>query len=347
INNKDEIAIEVNESIESKDQAHDQPNENVNSYSIYDYLRTFLALLLFIASGFANDFALAIVHEFVPYKSPPLPDLGFSLLPYEKKMLDVCEFIIIGFGVAVVLLHFFHSYRIIVFTRMLTILSIIYLCRSICMVTTIFPLAHQRYCAPRLKDANGSNFFTFNHLLVFLKRAVHLLSGFGLSINGKQVYCGDYLFSGHTAILVAFYLILREYWLPAKCETLIWKVVNYSLQAIVFFAILDLIMARGHYLIDIVLGYYVTTRVFWIYHTFAYNNQLIQKSKIAKVWWLPLFKYFERIPNDRQLNCNIHITRDQCDCIITNGIIPRSFKWPLYWPTFLNKEQSDRQRLLP
>jgi len=41
-------------------------------------------------------------------------------------------------------------------------------------------------------------------------RVLTLLSGFGLSINGKQVYCGDYIYSGHTMILVTGYLVISE-----------------------------------------------------------------------------------------------------------------------------------------
>jgi len=36
------------------------------------------------------------------------------------------------------------------------------------------------------------------------------LSGMGLSINGKHVYCGDYIYSGHTMALVTAYLVIKE-----------------------------------------------------------------------------------------------------------------------------------------
>jgi shingomyelin synthase len=37
-----------------------------------------------------------------------------------------------------------------------------------------------------------------------------LISGFGLSINGKHTYCGDYIYSGHTIMLTMSYLIISE-----------------------------------------------------------------------------------------------------------------------------------------
>lgn len=41
-------------------------------------------------------------------------------------------------------------------------------------------------------------------------RAIALLSGGGLSLTGAHNYCGDYLFSGHTVILVVTYLMIVE-----------------------------------------------------------------------------------------------------------------------------------------
>ena len=32
----------------------------------------------------------------------------------------------------------------------------------------------------------------------------------GLSINGQHIYCGDYIYSGHTMTLVMTYLIIKE-----------------------------------------------------------------------------------------------------------------------------------------
>jgi shingomyelin synthase len=36
----------------------------------------------------------------------------------------------------------------------------------------------------------------------------------GLSMNGQHVYCGDYIYSGHTMILVMGFLAIKE------CRTL-------------------------------------------------------------------------------------------------------------------------------
>jgi shingomyelin synthase len=49
------------------------------------------------------------------------------------------------------------------------------------------------------------------------RRVVKIISGFGLSINGQHVYCGDWIFSGHTMILILAYLIVQEY-SPRRCR---------------------------------------------------------------------------------------------------------------------------------
>ena len=48
------------------------------------------------------------------------------------------------------------------------------------------------------------------NLFKVVRRVVKIMSGFGLSINGQHVYCGDFIFSGHTMILILAYLIITE-----------------------------------------------------------------------------------------------------------------------------------------
>lgn len=74
--------------------------------------------------------------------------------------------------------------------------------RSVTMFVTVLPVSsYTYYCSP---PSNTTSFFEI------IQRALRLLSGFGLSINGEQVYCGDYIYSGHTVILVTAYLFIQE-----------------------------------------------------------------------------------------------------------------------------------------
>ena len=70
------------------------------------------------------------------------------------------------------------------------------------MYITVLPVASYTYkCSPPADNPNA---------LMYLKRMWQLLTGFGLSINGKHTYCGDVIYSGHTLILVMSYLIITE-----------------------------------------------------------------------------------------------------------------------------------------
>ena len=42
-----------------------------------------------------------------------------------------------------------------------------------------------------------------------LSRAFSILSGFGLSMNGKHYYCGDYIYSGHTMTIILAHLLIQ------------------------------------------------------------------------------------------------------------------------------------------
>ena len=47
-------------------------------------------------------------------------------------------------------------------------------------------------------------------IIIMFRRVVTIISGGGLSFNGRHVYCGDYIFSGHTVIFVMAYLCIKQ-----------------------------------------------------------------------------------------------------------------------------------------
>lgn len=87
--------------------------------------------------------------------------------------------------------------------RIFLMMSVLYVMRSFTMYVTVLPVSSTTYyCSP--KSSNATTAF------VIAKRAFQLMSGFGLSINGKHTYCGDYIYSGHTVMLVLGYLTIAE-----------------------------------------------------------------------------------------------------------------------------------------
>merc|ERR1712029_330854 len=81
------------------------------------------------------------------------------------------------------------------------IVGLLYGYRAITMIVTVLPSANPEYhCDNQLNHTISSS--------EVLHRVVKIMSGFGLSINGQHVYCGDFIFSGHTMILILCYMVL-------------------------------------------------------------------------------------------------------------------------------------------
>lgn len=161
-------------------------------------LQNAVALLFAASNMILNFLVLAIIHERVPNQGR-LPDLSHDLLPEAAWGLDVAEYIISIQTFIVFILLFLHRYRVILFRRFCLILGVIYFARAICMSSTQVPLSKADYCAPKMTPEQKASWGYY--LSEIFHRVFYMMSGFGLSINGKHIYCGDYIFSGHTITL--------------------------------------------------------------------------------------------------------------------------------------------------
>ncbi len=93
-------------------------------------------------------------------------------------------------------------FRFIVLRRIFLLVGIHYYYRAVTMFITVLPKSNEEYvCAPKLNVTTAAE---------IAQRVLKLLSGMGLSINGKHVYCGDYIYSGHTMTLIMGYFVIRE-----------------------------------------------------------------------------------------------------------------------------------------
>ncbi|CAG2171084.1 unnamed protein product, partial [Oppiella nova] len=141
------------------------------------------------------------------------------------------------------------------------------------------------------------------------------------------------------------YLMFREYVVPSRCRTYLWKLVNILLIGLTLTGVICILIARGHYLIDIVIAYFVTTRTFWIYHTLCYNSALRfqpQTNYLSRVWWYQIFIYFE---SGHQFSGSM-TCGDRADSPVAPQMIVRSFEWPLPWPRVFRRKRRSAQRLL-
>lgn len=272
-------------------------------------LKTLLAAILTFLGFIATLTSLVLTHQRLPDRNTygPLPDIVLdNLLPFDWA-LDLSEYIIVWSINSILLILLFHRHRFIVFRRLFLIMAVLYLYRAITMYITVLPIASKTYhCDPKMIN------FTFMEVV---KRVLKLLSGFGLSINGKHVYCGDYIYSGHTVTLILSYLTVTQY-TSQKFWFVHW--IYWFLAAL---GIIFLQFAHGHYTIDIIIAYYVTTRIFWNYHTLANNQELKQNSAnnyYSREWWFIFFQFFEK---------NV------------GGKVPNDYDWPFSWPKKWDEEE--------
>ncbi|KGL73450.1 Phosphatidylcholine:ceramide cholinephosphotransferase 1, partial [Tinamus guttatus] len=205
------------------------------------------------------------------------------------------------------------SSRSIISRRFFCIVGTLYLYRCITMYVTTLPVPGMHFnCSPKL----------FGDWESHMRRIMKLLAGGGLSITGSHNMCGDYLYSGHTVILTLTYLFIKEY-SPRRLWWYHW--LCWTLSMVGMFCIL---LAHDHYTVDVVVAYYITTRLFWWYHTMA-NQQVLKEASqtnlLARVWWYKPFQYFEK---------NIQ------------GIVPRSYHWPFPWPALHRGRQVKYSRLV-
>ncbi|KOB78239.1 putative spingomyelin synthetase [Operophtera brumata] len=266
--------------------------------------KTILSFFFLFCCVCVNMTSLSLVHERLPDRNttPPLNDIVLDNVPPHDWALSVSEYLIMVSTTVAMLVVVFHKHRFIVSRRLFFIIGLLYLYRSVTMFVTVLPVSSTTYyCSPKTNDTSP---------LHVLRRAFYLISGFGLSINGKHTYCGDYIYSGHTMVLVLSYLVVAEY-SPRRLWPMHWALWGSALLGVSF-----VLLAHGHYTVDVVIAYYVTTRLFWTFHSLlvtphrsgagGYNSYMIQRE-----WWYALFSYLER---------NVR------------GPVPRRYEWPLPWP---------------
>merc|ERR1719225_522602 len=175
-----------------------------------------------------------------------------------------------------------HKHRLIILRRIWLLLGVLYYYRALTFFVTVLPKADEYYtCMPKQNETTA---------MVYVQRVLTIISGGGLSINGKHVFCGDYIFSGHTMTLTLGYLAIKQY-SPRRFILLHWASFLAALCGVIF-----LLLARGHYTIDVLLAYYVSSRLWWVYHTLAHNDTLKKAGPhnlLANLCWWPVFRFFE------------------------------------------------------
>ena len=175
-----------------------------------------------------TSFSLAFTHDRHP-DLEPLPDIVLDNIKFQRWGLDVSEYLLMISTLTAIAVVCFHKHRLIVLRRIWLLLGVLYYYRAMTFFVTVLPKADNTYeCEPTSNETsvmgefqhfpllgfcilNFHNCFTIIMLCPdYVRRVITISSGGGLSINGKHVYCGDYIFSGHTMTLTMGYLAIKQ-----------------------------------------------------------------------------------------------------------------------------------------
>lgn len=256
--------------------------------------KTMVAIIFVLIGFLSTTISLGITHELMPADQPPLPDLVLDHIPYFAVALNISEILIMVTTLTCAIIVLCHKYRWILVRRICLIVGLLYMYRAVTMIVTNLPSADANYkCDPQLNTTLSGD--------QVVRRVVKIMSGVGLSINGQHVYCGDFIFSGHTMILTLCYLIICEY-TPKSFWILHW----FSLL-LGWGGVGALMLAKGHYSVDVILAYFITTRLWYMQHTIIAFSQLQQSNQLqnhlSKMWWWGILVWFEKnvrqpVPNE-------------------------------------------------
>lgn len=108
--------------------------------------------------------------------------------------------------------------------------------------------------------------------------------------------CSEAVTNQLTTLPSLAYLFLSEYWLNSRLRLQIyWRLIKYSYLSLVWTGIICILVARGHYSVDIVLAIILASSVFFTYHCASDSAQMSAdiSPRYRTLWWFTLFAYVE------------------------------------------------------
>ncbi|CAL8077230.1 unnamed protein product [Orchesella dallaii] len=281
--------------------------------------KTLLAVVILLLSMVGTTIILVVTNEYLPsYK--PLPDFILDHLPHLEWGLIVSEYCIITVMAVNIIVIVSHEHRWIVARREFLIIAILYIFRCVTMFITVLPPPSETFnCIP--PSGNLSFYDVWS-------RAIPLQKKLGFSMNTEKMYCGDYIFSGHTSILLIINLFIKEY-SPRN-----YKYLHYISNCVTVLGIGMLLLARGHYAIDVIIAWYITTTTFYIYHELA-NKSTMREGEMCylkSLWVHRIFLFWEKnvagpLPRTYSIPWPLCILNETCrrkfSVRATNGVAAR------------------------
>jgi len=287
----------ISDDSEEGDNDYDNDNKNVMGKPIDDMivsmeveenheipdgiLKTFLMFVWMCTGMVVTTIALIVTNERHEYTAP-LPDLILDNIAYQPAGVSISEMIMVVTILMSFCVTMAHAHRSIILRRVFFIVGLMYFYRAITMSVTVLPKPDPHWDCPKQNST-----LTGYDIWEKLKS----ISGHGgISLGEKQLFCGDYIFSGHTMCLILSYLVVKEYG-PPKIRLLHW--LSYTM----FLAgILALLAGKGHYTIDVILGYWILSRVWAIYHALVVSRgdgSSAERHLREGVWWDKVLDFIE------------------------------------------------------
>jgi len=253
--------------------------EEIRNAVISESFRTAVSVLYAFGVFLLASFILTVVHDRLPdtKNHPPLPDVfleNIPLMPWAFQLCEICASLMMFFWVLIII---FHKHRLVVLRRSCAISGTIFLLRCFTMyVTSLSVPGDHLQCSP-------TKYGTFYKRAA---RAIEIFRGAGMAVHGVRT-CGDYMFSGHTATLTLLNFFVTEY-TPRR-----WYLLHTLCWLLNIFGVFFILAAHEHYSIDVLISFYISSRLFMYYHTLASAVQVRTSDERRRRIWFPLFWFFE------------------------------------------------------
>jgi hypothetical protein len=187
---------------------------------------------------------------------PDLPDFGFELLPAFIESDTIANKLLAITGLFTFSRCLFHQKGILMLRRFAFLWTILIIGRCTTLLATSYPDPSRSCRTYKPPDS----------LLSFVIETVY---------RPEFVTCGDLMYSGHTVYFTLLGLLWSHYG-TYSFEKLAWIPIGLS--------ILSLIATRVHYLNDVIIAFYLTILVWYMYHILASEPSL--RKRYSLIWWL-------------------------------------------------------------
>ena len=181
-------------------------------------------------------FGMNFVHVRMPSpeKVAPLPDLGHELIPKvePESVGDIPMMMLIA---SVVLFIPFQTKRFAILTRFFVTMGNLYLLRIVSISVTSLP-ATDNHCRTDFVPIENIYINTLNGILSF---------------GGRNIHCGDLMFSGHTCMAA-------NCWLVWMMNTRKRHPARYIATLVLIVLVIMIIATRSHYTLDIYIAILLT-----------------------------------------------------------------------------------------